>query len=635
MMRIPIIALEIVCLVALGWFATHLATSSGNGATSTAESKIKWRQWDNATFAEAKAGEKLVLLLLSPSWCSSCSEMERNALGNAANAELINQKYLPIRVDPDRRPDIYDRYHLGGYPSCVIMTAEGLTLGGSLYLPADSLNKLLTDIDRVWMTNKPMVKAQVEKLHSLFVGAAHERKPGPPSELGPVMAEDVVKRLYDSTYGGFGTQPKFILPDVNDYLFGAVAPNGGPMFREQILKTLDAQLALLDTVWGGFYRYASFADWSGHNCEKLLELNARTLSNYLDAYLLTGSDKYRKAAELTIGYLNRFLKTDQGWGFYNSQQGAILAQGKPVDPVAYFSGTNDQRLKYGAPAVDKAIYVASNGYAVSAYFKAKRVLGRQDCADYASATLNAICEKAAGSEGGIYHEISRTTDSPFGLLADQIACITALLDGYETLGTRQYLTQAERIARFVSTRLLDTATGGFDYEPPAPEAIGRMGVVFRPYGFNCDAVAAFTRLSQMTSDTTYRALADRVLRSLFNTPIRDDDLRLCKLASAYLWLYREPARFVFIAKPGADYQELLQVVWKNYYPRLVLVRLEVGRDKLQVDDLTFPSPAKPSLFVCQQNRVSPPIDNPATAIGKIRDFLRSSAQPDTISKAKQ
>lgn len=630
-MRIIVAAITVAVL---GWLAANFAGSSCIGAMTATESKINWRSWGEPAFAEAKASGKMVLLFLSPAWCDRCKEMERDAFGADANAELINGNYVAIRVDPDKRPDIYDRYHLGGYPSCVVMTADGRTIGGSLYLPADSLGKLLTNIQHVWTTNQPMVTAQAERLHNLFVGAAHNSKPNPPSELALVMAEDVVKRFYDSTYGGFGTQPKFLLPDVNEFLFGAITPNGSPMFRTQILQTLEAQLALLDTVWGGFYRYASFADWSGQNREKLLDLNARVLSNYLDAYQLTGKESYKRAAEQVIKYLDRFLKSEAGWGFYNSQQGTVIATGKTIDPAEYFAGSDARRLKSGTPGVDKSIYVAANCYAASAYFKASRLLGRQDCADYAERTIDAICAKAVGNGGGMYHEALKSTDAPFGLLADQLACISALLDGYETTGKRSYLSQAEHVASFVTTRLLDTATGGLDYEPTVTSAIARMSVAFRPYGFNCDAVGTWMRLEYLTADSVYKQQADGLLRYLFKTPIREDDLRLCKLANAYLWMYRYPVKFVMVGKRDEAYQRLIQAAWKSYYPRFVVLQLEPGLDKLQSGGLKFPAAEHPSLFVCLDTLRSEPIVDPTTAADKIKEFLRLPAKTDSTVKGK-
>ena len=72
------------------------------------------------------------------------------------------------------------------------------------------------------------------------------------------FTERVVAHYYDSTYGGFGINPKFPLPEVNEFAFTADAPEGGPLFKNEITDTLLAQQKLLDPVWVDFYRSAAF-----------------------------------------------------------------------------------------------------------------------------------------------------------------------------------------------------------------------------------------------------------------------------------------------------------------------------------------------------------------------------------------
>ncbi len=38
-------------------------------------------------------------------------------------AALVNERFVPVRVDADRRPDISERYSLGGWPTTAFLTA--------------------------------------------------------------------------------------------------------------------------------------------------------------------------------------------------------------------------------------------------------------------------------------------------------------------------------------------------------------------------------------------------------------------------------------------------------------------------------------------------------------------------------
>jgi uncharacterized protein YyaL (SSP411 family) len=587
-----------------------------------AGSKIKWRNWDEATFAEAQLSDKPVFLFLTQVWCTQCNEMEAQALNTDTVAAQINQDYLPIKIDADRYPNLYDRYHFPGYPSCVVLTPDARVIGGGAYFPADSITVFLKRINKYWKDNRPRVVAQANQLQNLFVQAVNKRNPQKLSDIVLMLAEAAIKKQYDSTYGGFGTQPKFPQTAINDFMFGAVGPTGGLLFKDIVAKTMDAQLALLDTVWGGFYRFAAFADWTGAGHEKLLDPNAQLLSNYLDAYQLTRNEKYRQAAELIIKYIDRFLRGSEGWGFCTSQQGVVNVGDKFADSQEYFALSDEDRLKRGVPAVDKSIYTEQNCQAIRAYFKAQRVLGRQDCGEYAGKSLDQLMISAKGASDGLYHDPMRPTQSAFGLLPDQIAAISALLDAYETNGSKEYLTRAQAIALFVTKYLVDRDSGGVRYETSVAGDSGRMSVALKPFNINADAVVAFMRLYHLTAKVEYRRTADSIIKSLFDVFVREDDLRLCKLAGAYTWSRRTPLTFVMVGKPGDDYRSLLQTAWRTYFPRLVVLHLDPGIDKLEFGKVEFPATDKPTLYVCVDTLRSDAIDDTATVVTKIKDFLR-------------
>ena len=56
--------------------------------------------------------------------------MDRTTYADPGVTALVNGRFVPIRVDADRRPDISDRYSLGGWPTTAFLTAEGELIGG-------------------------------------------------------------------------------------------------------------------------------------------------------------------------------------------------------------------------------------------------------------------------------------------------------------------------------------------------------------------------------------------------------------------------------------------------------------------------------------------------------------------------
>ncbi|HLQ04212.1 MAG TPA: DUF255 domain-containing protein, partial [Verrucomicrobiae bacterium] len=84
--------------------------------------EIKWREWGDAAFAEASAQSKPVLLAISAVWCHWCHVMDETSYSAAGNIEIINEQFVPIRVDNDERPDVNRRYNMGGWPTTAFLT---------------------------------------------------------------------------------------------------------------------------------------------------------------------------------------------------------------------------------------------------------------------------------------------------------------------------------------------------------------------------------------------------------------------------------------------------------------------------------------------------------------------------------
>src|SRR5688500_17024632 len=72
--------------------------------------------------------------------------MDRTSYADPAVAALINDRFVPVRVDADRRPDISSRYTLGGWPTTAFLNADGEILGGGTFVAADRLPSVLNRV---------------------------------------------------------------------------------------------------------------------------------------------------------------------------------------------------------------------------------------------------------------------------------------------------------------------------------------------------------------------------------------------------------------------------------------------------------------------------------------------------------
>ena len=60
-------------------------------------------------------------------------------------AQLIRERVVPVRVDADRRPESRTD-SAGGWPSTLLLTADGDPLCGGTYIDADRLVALIEDV---------------------------------------------------------------------------------------------------------------------------------------------------------------------------------------------------------------------------------------------------------------------------------------------------------------------------------------------------------------------------------------------------------------------------------------------------------------------------------------------------------
>ena len=73
----------------------------------------------------------------------------------------------------------------------------------------------------------------------------------------------------------------------------------------------------LDHIGGGFSRYSTDRQWLVPHFQKMLYDNALLTGAYIEAYQLTGEDKYRDTATETLDYVAREMTLPEG-GFYSA-----------------------------------------------------------------------------------------------------------------------------------------------------------------------------------------------------------------------------------------------------------------------------------------------------------------------------
>ena len=66
---------------------------------SAAHQPIHWYEWGEEAFAVAKTQDKPILLDIGAVWCHWCHVIDRESYENKEIAQLINELYVPVKVD--------------------------------------------------------------------------------------------------------------------------------------------------------------------------------------------------------------------------------------------------------------------------------------------------------------------------------------------------------------------------------------------------------------------------------------------------------------------------------------------------------------------------------------------------------
>lgn len=287
---------------------------------------VHWQEWGDDVFALARRLDKPIYLDIGAVWCHWCHEIDRESYENAEIAILINESFIPVRVDRDVRPDIDKRYQAavtelagqGGWPLIVFLTPDGDVFYGGTYQVPAALRKILVQVADGYRTDRNKVKFTAEAIRRRVASASA----GAPAASATIVQSivDDMRRNFDAREGGFSSAPKFPSGTALALLVERHHRTGDRRVIDMATRTLDKMAAggVRDQLSGRFHRYATDALWRLPHFEVMLYTQAEMLSVYLDAYALTGQTHYREVAEQLLDFVKGAFANPEG-GFHASQ----------------------------------------------------------------------------------------------------------------------------------------------------------------------------------------------------------------------------------------------------------------------------------------------------------------------------
>ncbi len=295
-----------------------------------ADNPVHWRTWGDDALNEAATLDRPIFLSVGYAACHWCHVMAHESFENEEIAGLLNQYFVPIKVDREERPDVDALYMAatqlvsghGGWPMSVFLLPDGRPfMAGTYYPPRDrggqvGFDRLLLALHDAWTTQRETIESQASDLTralSREVRFVDHLAPASASldleSVRETLRRELLERFDED--GGFGEAPKFPRPSFVE----ALLEFDDDASRRAVEITLDAmsRRGLYDHLGGGFARYSVDGEWHVPHFEKMLSDQALLARCYLDAARTSGRQEWREVALDTLTFVVRSLRVPHGY----------------------------------------------------------------------------------------------------------------------------------------------------------------------------------------------------------------------------------------------------------------------------------------------------------------------------------
>jgi uncharacterized protein YyaL (SSP411 family) len=298
---------------------------------------VHWQTWRRETLLEAQRLDRPLLVSIGYFACHWCHVMQRESFSDAGVAHLMNQYFVPVKVDRELEPALdtqllefvqMTRGH-SGWPLNVILTPEGYPLLGFVYLPKDEFRALLEQFRGRWR-DTPQQLRELARAALQEWGRLRTAEPAAPVTPGSAVTRLLAQaeQQRDELSGGFGQQSKFPMVPQLRALLDAHARRPDADTEAFLRLTLQgmAEQGLRDILGGGFFRYTVDPGWQTPHFEKMLYDNAQLAMLYFQAAGQFDEPAWHAVATDTLDFMLAEMRRDDG--AFISSLSAVDAQGR-------------------------------------------------------------------------------------------------------------------------------------------------------------------------------------------------------------------------------------------------------------------------------------------------------------------
>jgi len=661
----------------------HLSSETSPYLLQHKNNPVDWYGWNDEALKKAKDENKPIFLSIGYSACHWCHVMAHESFENNDVAEFMNENFVNIKVDREERPDIDDIYQKvcqiatgqGGWPLSIFLTPDQKPFYAGTYFPVlDSYGRpgfgsICRQLSQAWIEKPKDIEKSAEKFLLTLQKAEAITVP---SKLERVLLDEAALNLFqlgDSTYGGFGSAPKFPNAANVSFLFNYAKLSGHSKFTEFGLKTLKkmAKGGIFDQIGGGFHRYSTDAKWLVPHFEKMLYDNALIPVNFAEAYQITNDPFYLEILQKTLDFVLRDMTSPEG-GFYsaydadsegvegkfyvwtkkeikeilgddadifclfydvtdggNWEGNTILCNNLCLSNIAFNFGITEEKvreiLKASSekllkvrsnripPGLDDKVLVSWNSLMITAFAKGYRVTNNTKYLDAAKNCISFI-EKNLFSDGNLLRTYKNGTAKIDGYLEDYSYFLNALLDVFEIEPDVKYIKLASKLGHHLVDHFWDSENNNFFVTSDNHEKL-----IIRPksnYDLSLpsgNSVSAFVmlRLHHILHEKKFLDITTKILESQAQMAA-ENPFGFGYLLNTLAIYLEKPVEITIINQENS---EICQSLISKYLPNSFRVTIN---DSTQLEKLseypffagkTFES--KTSVFVCKDFSCSLPL----------------------------
>jgi uncharacterized protein len=437
---------------------------------------VDWYPWGDEALNKAKIENKPIFLSIGYSACHWCHVMAHESFEDEHIAEIMNKKFINIKVDREERPDLDDIYQKacqiasgnGGWPLSVFLTSSQKPFYVGTYFPKQSrygipgFANILETLSSAYSEKKMDIdKASKEFMDSLIESSSDITNIQGIKIEKTILDESAINLLQiaDKINGGFGHSPKF--PNTTNLLFLLryfnLSKNSHFLNFVEFTAKKITKGGIHDQIGGGFSRYSTDEKWLVPHFEKMLYDNALLIQLFCDLYQATKRNSYLNLIMKTIDYIIREMtlsKGDDECAFYSAQD----ADSEGVEGKFYVWSKNEIKEKITNQSFD--ILCDYFGITQGGNFEGKNILNIVQSIESLSKQYNLETNQ-------LENNINKSIKILFDTRANRVPpekdekiltswnslMISSLISAYKVTDKVEYLNYAKKAINFIEKNL--------------------------------------------------------------------------------------------------------------------------------------------------------------------------------------